>query len=69
MHRQEFIHRDIKLENIVLCHVEFGLHRGWPKFVISAGQSIVQSSSEAHCAALLSTSPQKYSWVSNTIKK
>ncbi len=41
MHRHEIIHRDIKLENIVLSHVFIIKLREWQKFAILAGLSTV----------------------------
>lgn len=40
MHKHDIIHRDIKLQNIVLCHVIVLLLREWQKYAILDGQCI-----------------------------
>jgi serine/threonine protein kinase len=52
MHSQNIIHRDLKLENIVLSHVEMGLFRAWPRYAISVGRSIVPRTSVLRYAVL-----------------
>lgn len=46
MHANDVIHRDIKLENIVLCHVTALVFRVWQKSVISDGRCILHQSSD-----------------------
>ena len=69
MHKHNAIHRDIKLENIVLCHVRFILCREWQKYVTLDGLSTVLKSSDPPSAALLSIYLPKYSWECSTTKR
>jgi len=39
MHQREVIHRDIKLENIVMSMVDLALCRAWRRFATLDGQS------------------------------
>lgn len=69
MHKHNMIHRDIKLENIVLCHVRIILVREWPRSVTSGGRCTVPLSSATPYAALLSICPLKYSWACSTTRR
>jgi serine/threonine protein kinase len=59
MHSKMVIHRDIKLENIVLTHVDLSKFREWPKFAISGGPSSNPGNSGRLSAALRSICPLK----------
>jgi serine/threonine protein kinase len=69
MHRKEIIHRDIKLENIVLSHVENMRFRAWPKYAISDGAFSARGSSDQRSVAPPSTSLLKSSWDCTTTRK
>ena len=57
MHKHSIIHRDIKLENIVLSHVNIYSFREWLKSVISDGQSTVPRNLDLPCVELPSIYP------------
>lgn len=69
MHRNSVIHRDIKLENIVLCLVQLRLFRAWPRSATSAGPPTVPRSSAPPSAALRSTCPRKCSSARPTTRR
>lgn len=69
MHRKEVIHRDIKLENIVLSHVKEKLCRVWLKYAILDGVYTVQESLEIRSVELLYICLLKFSWECITTKR
>ena len=69
MHKHDVIHRDLKLENIVLSHVAILSFREWPKFVILDGQCTARANLGPLFAEHQSTSPLKFSAGSNTTRK
>lgn len=69
MHKREIIHRDIKLENIILSHVSIVLPREWLKFVTLDGQFIAPNSLDLLFAELLYICHLRSLWECNTIRK
>ena len=69
MHKHEVIHRDLKLENIVLSHVKILVCREWPRSVILDGRCTARVNLGPLSAALLFTFLLKFSAESNTTRK
>ena len=69
LHKHDIIHRDIKLENIVISHVSLVRFREWPRYATLGGRFTVLASLGLPCAERLFTSLLRYSAESITIRR
>lgn len=69
LHKHDIIHRDIKLENIVISHVSHTRFREWLRYATSDGQFTVLANLGLPYAVPLFTFLLKFSAESTTIRR